>query len=194
MASGRAWLPQEISEATDLPRPKARLVSRGCGGLDECPWCRVQRAEQSSRAKDGFGGAAPIESRLPMHVCIVQEFDAVEVLKCAWEALTSGREMTSADLIGPDRSCGVTPAFYRIGDVLRITALSRPTIYRRIAAGRFPAPVHLGGRICAWSQASLASWIANPDKYRASQKCGASSLRTSLRHSSTLNGHTVSEN
>ena len=30
------------------------------------------------------------------------------------------------------------PAFYRLRDVLRITALSRSTIYRRIAEGRFP--------------------------------------------------------
>ena len=44
-----------------------------------------------------------------------------------------------------------TPAFFRIRDVLRMTALSRPTLYRRIAAGRFPAPVHLGGRACAWA-------------------------------------------
>jgi prophage regulatory protein len=59
------------------------------------------------------------------------------------------------------------PAFYRIRDVLRITALSRPTLYRRIAAGRFPAPVHLGGRACAWASNSLQAWIADPDGYRS---------------------------
>jgi prophage regulatory protein len=59
------------------------------------------------------------------------------------------------------------PAFYRIRDVLRITALSRPTLYRRIAAGRFPAPVHLGGRACAWAASSLQAWIADPDGYRS---------------------------
>lgn len=36
------------------------------------------------------------------------------------------------------------PAFYRLRDVVRITALSRSTVYRRIAEGRFPAPIHLG--------------------------------------------------
>lgn len=41
------------------------------------------------------------------------------------------------------------PAFYRLRDVMRITALSRSTIYRRVAEGRFPAPVHLGGRASA---------------------------------------------
>jgi predicted DNA-binding transcriptional regulator AlpA len=60
----------------------------------------------------------------------------------------------------------VTPAFYRIRDVLRITALSRPTLYRRIAARRFPAPVRLGGRACGWSAVELQAWIADPDGYR----------------------------
>ena len=46
------------------------------------------------------------------------------------------------------------PAFYRLRDVMRITALSRSTIYRRIAEGRFPAPIHLGGRASAWQCAS----------------------------------------
>ena len=44
-----------------------------------------------------------------------------------------------------------TPAFLRLRDVMRITALSRPTLYRRIAAQRFPRPVHPGGRACGWA-------------------------------------------
>eukprot|EP01041_Mallomonas_annulata_P029480 gene29480-51488_t len=43
-----------------------------------------------------------------------------------------------------------SPAFYRLHDVMRICALSRSTIYRRIAEGRFPTPVRLGGRASAW--------------------------------------------
>jgi predicted DNA-binding transcriptional regulator AlpA len=61
---------------------------------------------------------------------------------------------------------GVIPAFYRIRDVVRITALARTTLYRRIAAGRFPPPVHLGGRVCAWSRTALHAWIADPENYR----------------------------
>lgn len=60
------------------------------------------------------------------------------------------------------------PAFYRLRDVMRITALSRSTIYRRVAEGRFPAPIHLGGRAAAWQCASLQQWIINPEEYRAS--------------------------
>jgi predicted DNA-binding transcriptional regulator AlpA len=58
------------------------------------------------------------------------------------------------------------PAFYRLHDVTRITALSRTTIYRRIAEGRFPPPVHLGGRASAWSSAKLQEWIDDPEGYR----------------------------
>lgn len=58
------------------------------------------------------------------------------------------------------------PAFYRLRDVIRITALSRSTIYRRIAEGRFPSPVHLGGRASAWASAALQDWIDDPEGYR----------------------------
>jgi predicted DNA-binding transcriptional regulator AlpA len=61
----------------------------------------------------------------------------------------------------------VTPAFYRIADVVRLTALSRATIYRRIADGRFPRPVHLGGRACGWTPNELRTWINAPGDYRA---------------------------
>ena len=61
----------------------------------------------------------------------------------------------------------VAPAFLRIRDVLRITSLSRPTLYRRIAARRFPPPVHLGGRACGWSSTALQAWINDPEGYCA---------------------------
>ena len=61
----------------------------------------------------------------------------------------------------------VQPAFYRLRDVMRVTALSRSTIYRRISEGRFPRPVHLGGRASAWQSAALQAWIDDPEGYRA---------------------------
>ncbi|MGH8846096.1 MAG: helix-turn-helix transcriptional regulator [Polaromonas sp.] len=59
------------------------------------------------------------------------------------------------------------PAFYRLRDVVRITALSRSTLYRRISEGRFPAPIHLGGRASAWPSEALQAWIDDPESYRA---------------------------
>ncbi|MDQ0072428.1 putative DNA-binding transcriptional regulator AlpA [Variovorax boronicumulans] len=57
------------------------------------------------------------------------------------------------------------PAFFRMADVIRITALSRATVYRRIAEGKFPPPVHLGVRACRWPRAALQRWIEDPERY-----------------------------
>nr|WP_255437858.1 AlpA family phage regulatory protein [Comamonas flocculans] len=54
-------------------------------------------------------------------------------------------------------------------DVVRITALSRATVYRRIAEGRFPPPVHLGGRACGWPPSDLQRWIDDPQSYRSGE-------------------------
>ncbi len=75
-------------------------------------------------------------------------------------------------LRGPDdmgQTALTLPAYFRLRDVLHLTSLTRPTLYRRIASGRFPPPVHLGGRICAWSRVALQTWIADPENYRAPQ-------------------------
>jgi predicted DNA-binding transcriptional regulator AlpA len=72
-------------------------------------------------------------------------------------------------IIDDDDHAAPAPAFFRVREVLRITALTRPTLYRRIAAGRFPPPQHLGGRVCAWSRAALQSWIDDPENYRVAR-------------------------
>ena len=59
------------------------------------------------------------------------------------------------------------PAFFRMADVVRITSLSRATVYRRIAEGKFPPPIHLGGRACGWSPSALQRWIDDPEGYNA---------------------------
>jgi predicted DNA-binding transcriptional regulator AlpA len=38
--------------------------------------------------------------------------------------------------------------------------LSRSTIYRWIAEGRFPKPVQLGGYAVAWAEDEIQNWIA----------------------------------
>lgn len=64
----------------------------------------------------------------------------------------------------------LAPAFYRLRDVIRISALSRSTIYRRIAEGRFPPPVTLGGRASGWPREQLQAWIDDPEGFRAAAK------------------------
>lgn len=63
------------------------------------------------------------------------------------------------------------PAFYRLADVIRITALSRSSIYRRIAAGEFPPQVSLGGRATGWRREALQSWVGDPSGFRPLDTC-----------------------
>ncbi len=37
--------------------------------------------------------------------------------------------------------------------------MSRASIWRRVAAGEFPAPVKLGKRITAWAVADVDAWL-----------------------------------
>jgi len=48
----------------------------------------------------------------------------------------------------------------RIDDVIATTGLSRATIYREIAAGRFPAQKPLTRRAVGWDEAAVAAWRA----------------------------------
>ncbi|ULH06433.1 helix-turn-helix transcriptional regulator [Alcaligenes faecalis] len=63
------------------------------------------------------------------------------------------------------------PAFYRLADIIRITALSRSSIYRRIATGDFPPQVSLGGRAKGWRREDLQAWISDPSGYRPLTSC-----------------------
>lgn len=65
----------------------------------------------------------------------------------------------------------IEPAFYRLGDVIRITALSRSSIYRRIAAGKFPPQVSLGGRAKGWRREALQAWVGDPLGFRPMTNC-----------------------
>ena len=48
--------------------------------------------------------------------------------------------------------------FARLPTVMQATGLGRSTIYRLVANGEFPAPVHVGPRALAWRWADLDRW------------------------------------
>ncbi|MDO8693562.1 MAG: AlpA family phage regulatory protein [Sheuella sp.] len=54
-----------------------------------------------------------------------------------------------------------------MADVIRITALSRVTLYRRIAEGKFPPPVHLGGRVAAGHRQRYKPGSMIPQAFRS---------------------------
>ena len=45
-------------------------------------------------------------------------------------------------------------------EVLRVTGLSRSSLYRLIASGHFSPPVSLGPNTVAWAATKVHSWIA----------------------------------
>ncbi|TDY02424.1 helix-turn-helix transcriptional regulator [Thiohalophilus thiocyanatoxydans] len=47
----------------------------------------------------------------------------------------------------------------RLPTVVARTGLSRSTLYLRIAEGRFPRPISLGGRAVGWLESDVAEWI-----------------------------------
>ena len=48
--------------------------------------------------------------------------------------------------------------FLRLQAVIRITGLSRSTLYRLIADEQFPRPVRLGPRAVAWRREDIEAW------------------------------------
>lgn len=51
----------------------------------------------------------------------------------------------------------------RLPTVMQATGLGRSTIYRLVASGQFPRPVHLGPRAVAWRWSDLEQWSATRD-------------------------------
>ena len=49
----------------------------------------------------------------------------------------------------------------RLPEVKRSTGLSRSTIYLRVAEGKFPKPVCLGGRAVGWLAEEVQDWLQN---------------------------------
>ena len=50
----------------------------------------------------------------------------------------------------------------RLDEVLALTGLSRATLYRKIAAGTFPAQHKLNERCCGWRAGEVDIWLRNP--------------------------------
>ena len=50
-------------------------------------------------------------------------------------------------------------AILRVSQVVRETGMSRITVWRRVKAGKFPAPVKLGTRMIGWRTAEVQEWM-----------------------------------
>lgn len=47
-------------------------------------------------------------------------------------------------------------------DVLARTGLTRPTLYRKIAKGTFPAQIRLSENCVGWYESDVSAWVADP--------------------------------
>ena len=58
----------------------------------------------------------------------------------------------------------------RTPEVVKITGLSRTTIWRRIGSGDFPVPVKLGGagsRSVGWREGEIEKWIEERPEWKS---------------------------
>jgi len=55
----------------------------------------------------------------------------------------------------------------RLKTVLARTALSRSTLYRKIAEGTFPAQIRISVNGAGWRESDIDRWIADPPRWRA---------------------------
>lgn len=51
--------------------------------------------------------------------------------------------------------------FIRLPAVMAATGLGKTSIYERIKAGTFPAPIQIGPRAVAWDAGAIAAWQAS---------------------------------
>jgi len=49
-------------------------------------------------------------------------------------------------------------------ELLRITGLSRATVYRQCKEGAFPAPVQLGPNSVGWLESEVQEWIGSRER------------------------------
>lgn len=60
-----------------------------------------------------------------------------------------------------------TDYILRLREVRNRTSLSTATIYRREAAGTFPAKIKLGVKMVGWYESDIGEWISDPIGYGA---------------------------
>jgi len=53
-------------------------------------------------------------------------------------------------------------------EVQTLTGIPRSTLYAKIAAGDFPAPIKIGQRAVGWLEAEVNDWLSN--RHRSTHK------------------------
>lgn len=53
---------------------------------------------------------------------------------------------------------------YRFPDVMKLTGLSRSSIYLAVSKNEFPKPIKLGRRAIGWHQQAIEEWKQNLER------------------------------
>lgn len=69
-------------------------------------------------------------------------------------------ERVQTDAGRPASQTSLDISFLRLPDVIRMSGLSKSSLYALIRAGSFPAPVPLGLRIVGWVKSEVQQWAA----------------------------------
>jgi prophage regulatory protein len=57
--------------------------------------------------------------------------------------------------------------FLSPNDVAELTSLHRASIYRKVAAGQFPAPIRISERRIAFKESEVRGWMEDREKVAA---------------------------
>lgn len=73
----------------------------------------------------------------------------------------------------PQKAAPETPPLVgrvRIAQIVPVVGLSRPTIYRMIERGEFPAPQRISARASLYDAAEVCEWLRDPLAWAARNK------------------------
>jgi prophage regulatory protein len=70
----------------------------------------------------------------------------------------------------PIEAVTLPDALLKVQTISAVTGMSSATIYRKVAAGGFPAPVRLGTRCTRWKSGDVQTWLAAQTATAASVK------------------------
>jgi prophage regulatory protein len=67
--------------------------------------------------------------------------------------------VAKVSMVMPDMSMKPRPAISKLAEVKARTKLSASSIYRLVAAGKFPQPIKLSESSSAWVDAEIDAWL-----------------------------------
>ena len=55
------------------------------------------------------------------------------------------------------------PRYLREKDLLKVIPISKSTLWRKVASGRFPKPIKLSEKITVWKTDEIEDWFAEQE-------------------------------